>query len=133
MRAAAKGMRKYGLSFDLILSSPYVRARDTADIVAHAFTNRRHLKLTKLLEPTANQRHLVQHLAALRRAHSILLVGHEPDLSTLLATLLGARFPDRFKLKKGALCLLAIEKLRHGPCARMEWLLTSKQLARLAP
>src|SRR5258706_15490744 len=103
MRAAAKGMRALGFSFDLILSSPYVRARDTADIVAHAFTNRRHLKLTELLEPAANQKHLVQHLAALPHPHSILLVGHEPDLSTLLATLLGARFPVRLKLRKGAL------------------------------
>src|SRR4026208_2173297 len=81
MRRAAEGMRALDLSFDLIFSSPYVRARDTADIVAHAFTNRRHLKMTDLMAPNASPGQIVQHLATLPRTHSVLLVGHEPHLS----------------------------------------------------
>jgi phosphohistidine phosphatase len=128
MRRAAKGMRKLGLCFDVILSSPYVRARDTADIVADTYTNRRHLKLTGLLEPGADQKALVRHLSTLGSTHSIMLVGHEPDLSTLLAKLIGARRSQAVKLKKGALCLLSIKKLEYGACAKLEWLLTANHL-----
>jgi phosphohistidine phosphatase len=132
MRRAAKGMRKLGLSFDLILTSPYVRARDTADIVAEIYKNRRHLKLTRFLQPGGNHKSLVRDLATLDSAQSIMLVGHEPDLSTLLAKLIGAASPQAVKLKKGALCLLSIEKLRYGPCAKLEWILTTKHLACMA-
>ena len=128
MQRAARGMLRLGLSFDWILSSPYVRARDTADIVADVFTNRRHLRLTELLEPGADQRELVRHLAARHQKHDVMLVGHEPDLSTLLARLLGVRSSQSVRMKKGALCLLSIERVRNGACARLEWMLTPKQL-----
>jgi phosphohistidine phosphatase len=131
MRDAARGMRVLGLSFDLILSSPYVRAHDTADLVAKIFTSRRYLKLTKLLTPEANPEELIRHLATLPRPHSVLLVGHEPHLSKLLAKLLGVRKPSPLKLRKGALCLLTIKRLRQGACARLEGLLTARHLARL--
>ena len=130
MRDAARGMRVLGLSFDLILSSPYLRAHDTADLVAKVFTNRRHLKLTELLTPEADPAELIRYLATLPHTHSVLLVGHEPHLSTLLARLVGARNSNPLKLRKGALCLLSVEKLRRGACARLEWLLTAGQLVR---
>ena len=132
MARAARGMRELELHFDLILTSPFLRASDTAQIVASEFSNRRHLQQSELLEPEANLKELVRHLAALHRKESLLLVGHEPQLSALLATLLGARTPESFKMKKGALCLLEIEKIRFGPCAKLEWMLTGKHLARFA-
>lgn len=132
MRAAARGLRALGLSFDLILSSPLVRAHDTADLVAKVLTNRRHLRLTELLTPEADPAKLIRHLATLPRPQSVLLVGHEPHLSTLLAMLVGARAAPPLKLRKGAVCLLSVGKLRCGSCARLEWLLTARHLARLA-
>jgi phosphohistidine phosphatase len=132
MARAAHGMRELELNFDLILTSPFLRASETAQIVATEFSNRRHLQQTELLKPGGNLKELTRHLAALHRTENLLLVGHEPQLSTLLATLLGARSPESFKMKKGALCLLGIEKIRLGPCAKLEWMLTCKQLARLA-
>jgi phosphohistidine phosphatase len=131
MRDAARGMLALGLSFDLILSSPYVRAHETADLVAKVFTNRRHLKLTDLLTPEADPAEVIRHLATLPRTHSILLVGHEPHLSTMLAKLVGARTPGTLKLRKGALGLVSVEKSRHASGARLEWLLTARHLARI--
>ncbi len=131
MRAAARGMRALGLSFDLILSSPYVRAHDTAALVAQVLTCRRHLKLTQLLTPEANPASLIRHLATLPRTHRVMLVGHEPQLSRTLTRLLSAGTPEAWKLRKGSLCLLTVETFRRRPGARLEWLLQAKQLARL--
>jgi phosphohistidine phosphatase len=131
MRRAARGMRRLGLSFDLILSSPFARARDTADIVAHEFTNRRHLKLCEHLRPGGRQKELIKTLQKLR-VHSVVLVGHEPDLSKLLARLAGVKSSQTLKLRKGAVCLLSIDEIRNGPCAQIEWILHSKHLERIA-
>jgi phosphohistidine phosphatase len=132
MIRAARGMWKLGLAFDLILTSPLVRAEATADLVAREFSIRRHVRRTDGLKPEAAPRELVRHLAALGGMQSVLLVGHEPQLGHLLAMLLGVRPPHRFKLKKGALCRLEVEELKWGSCARLEWLLTCRQLGQLA-
>ena len=132
MRRAARGMRVLGLSFDLILSSPYLRARDTAAIAARVLAHGHSVALTGWLTPEADPEKIICHLAGLRGARSVLLVGHEPHLGLLLATLLGVRAPASLKLKKGALCRLTVAKLRTRPVAKLEWLLTSGHLARLA-
>ena len=131
MRRAAGGMRELGLSFDLILSSPFLRARDTAVIVANVLGHRRSVELTEWLTPEASPEKIIRHLARLRGAKSVLLVGHEPHLGSLLATLLGVRAPGAWKLKKGALCRLTVVKLSSRPVAKLDWLLTSGHLARL--
>src|SRR5436309_2702126 len=88
MRHVAKGMSALDLSFDVIFSSPYRRAQETANVVAARFNMRQHLRLTGTLAPRGNRRELIQEIAALeRRAESVLLVGHEPYLSTLAVTL----------------------------------------------
>ena len=133
MRGIAKGMRALGLSFDIILSSPYRRAHDTARMVATHFRIRRRLRLTNTLTPCGNRRALIEEMAALeRRAESVLLVGHEPYLSTLASTLVFGRPAVGLNLKKGGLCKLTSEHVRHGRCAELEYLLTPRQLMALA-
>ena len=133
MRLIAKGMQALGLSFDLILSSPYRRAQDTASIVAKHFRIRQRLRLIDSLTPRGNRRALIKELATLeRRAESVLLVGHEPYLSTLAATLVFGRPAVGLNLKKGGLCKLTSEHVRYGRCAELEYLLTPRQLMALA-
>ena len=88
LRRAAKGMKALELDFDLILSSPYLRARQTAEIVADLFESRSRLEFTEHLKPAARPEALVQ---ALRRLEGppdeVLLVGHEPFLSHLVSVL----------------------------------------------
>jgi phosphohistidine phosphatase len=127
MRRAAKGIRSLGLSFDLILTSPYLRARETADIVAHVCKLRR-VECSDFLTPGGDQRKLLGQLRELRSKKSVMLVGHEPHLGRLLATLIGARLAAALQLKKGGVCLLSAERLRYGACAKLEWLLTPRQL-----
>ncbi len=75
MRRIAKGMKAMKLSFDLILSSPFVRAKQTADIVAEVFGLANRLDLSPALAADGNPKELVDELRRNhRRLKSILLV-----------------------------------------------------------
>jgi len=125
MGRAAKGMKALGLKFDLILSSPYVRAADTAQIVASHLDEE--VTFTDFLIPDGNPLELIREIsdAGVQR---VLLVGHEPDLSGLISILISGGSDAAIELKKGGLCRLTTEKLIFGECATLNWLLTPKQL-----
>ena len=61
----------------------------------------------------------------------VLLVGHEPDLSALISTLICGKRNADIELKKGGLAKLTAETLTYGKCATLNWLLTPKQLRQL--
>jgi len=129
MRRAAKGMRRLKLSFDLILSSPYLRARSTAEITADVLGARRKLKFSDHLASEGEPRKLVAELERdYKTRDSVLLVGHEPYLSEFICALIGCRSVGGLSLKKGGLCRLSADSLRFGPCARIDWLLAPRQL-----
>jgi len=126
----ADAMEELGLSFDLILASPYARARQTAEIVAEALKARKKLQFSDSLTPGASPRELIQFLKDLKpAAESALLVGHEPYLSSLTSLLVSGDSGFSVVMKKGGLCKLAVESLKNGRCASLEWLLTPKQMA----
>lgn len=127
LRRAAAAMRAMDLSFDVILSSPLVRARQTAELVANAMRSRQKLELTELLAPGASAAGLVRRLKQLQ-PQSVLLVGHEPDLSALASRLLTGGGGLAMTFKKGGLCRLSAERLRAGRCASLDWLVTPAQM-----
>ena len=125
----AEAMGKLELSFDLILSSPYLRARRTAEIVAEHLEAGRKLELSDTLTPGGSTRRLVELLNRARPSpETVLLVGHEPYLSGLISLLVSGKETFGVVLKKGGLCKLKIESLKHGRCASLQWLLTPKQM-----
>jgi phosphohistidine phosphatase len=126
----AEAMEALELSFDLILSSPYVRARRTAEIVAEAFDARKKLEFSADLVPDGSTKKLIQFLNALQPVpNDILLVGHEPYLSGLISLLASGQEILAVTMKKGGLCKLEAGSLKHGRCASIEWLLTPRQMA----
>lgn len=131
MKAAAEGMKSFGLTFDWILSSPFRRAFDTAEIVTKIYKCPKKLRTTRTLAPEGDPKTLVRHLALDFKAwETVMLVGHEPYLSNLIGTLL-AGSPVAMDFKKGGLCLLKADALTLGPCATLEWMLTPKLLRAL--
>lgn len=125
----AKAMDQMELSFDLILSSPHLRARRTAGIVAEALKLKKRLAFSDDLTPNGNPRALIEHLDKIKPApEAVLLVGHEPYLSALISTLVAGNSGLAIDLKKGGLCKLEIETLRYGRCATLAWLLTPRQM-----
>ena len=129
MRRVAQGMLAMELSFDVILSSPYARAKQTADIVADIFEAHKSLEFTDTLAVGGDPEELIKLIEKkYNAAESILLVGHEPYMSSLISLLLAGDQSVDVTMKKGGLCKLSVDELRYGQCATMEWLLAPSQM-----
>jgi len=132
MHRIAEGMRELGLEFDLILSSPFTRARETAEIVARVFTAERNLKFEDALAVGGNHRLLIDRLTTEYRSYKhVMLVGHEPSMSALVSLLISGDPDLSITMKKGGLCKLTVDSLKYGRCATLEWLLAPRQLIRI--
>ena len=129
LRQAAAAMKKMELSFDLILSSPYVRARQTAEIVAEELKLKKRLKLSDTLIQGDDFEALIHELNEIKpEPEDVMLVGHEPYLSSLISLLATGRVEAAIEMKKGGLCKLDVVELQLGQCARLAWLLTPAQM-----
>ena len=128
-----KGLKALELKPDLILSSPFVRARQTAEMLARASKAGRQLEFTLHLIPSGDPRKLVSDLRhSYQDRRNVVLVGHEPYLSELVSQLIGGDMYCNLSLKKGGICKLEAEKLDYGRCATLKWLLTPRQLLVMA-
>lgn len=128
-RRSAKGMKAMNVRVDEIISSPLLRARQTAEIVHERLVPEAEIEISDALAY-----HDLGEITALIQAHSksggIMLVGHEPTLSLLISMLASGTTSAAIDLKPGSLCKLVVG---HGPvrlaqCATVSWLLTPKQL-----
>jgi len=132
VRQVAQAMEALDLSFEVMLSSPYTRARQTAEIVAEALGLEKKLKLTNRLAPGGSARELISLLHKFEPIpERVLLVGHEPYLSQLISLLISGGPNASVTLKKAGLCKLSTDSLRFGHCATLRWLLTPKQMCLL--
>ena len=133
LREAARAMKALDFTFDLILSSPFLRAKQTAEIVAKSLKLRKKLSLCDDLVPSGDPRLLIQQLNQFRpEPRNVLLVGHEPYLGRLVALLSAGNTSLDIDFKKGGLCKLEAEFLLYGRCAKLVWLLTPRQMELMA-
>jgi len=132
MRAAAAGMRALGLRFDLLLTSPFTRAAETAAIVSEALGGPAPRDLPAL-EQGVTPVETVRLLTEFARAEHVAIVGHEPGLSGVVSLLLtGTPEGMRIVLKKGGLVALEVRDVGRRTVATLRWMLTPRQLRRLA-
>ncbi len=129
----AEAMEALGVRYDRLLTSPFTRALETAEIVARAQGTSATLEEARELEQGAGPEAV---LRKIRREHgsddALLLVGHEPDLGQLVSRLLtGANDGLGIALKKGGLVKLALESLAPRSRATLEWMLTPGQMKRM--
>jgi phosphohistidine phosphatase len=124
MRQIARGLRVLGVDFDLILSSPYVRAKETAEILADVFKTKTDVTLSENLIPMGDPDLLIAEMNEKYTAGSIALVGHEPFLTALVGLLVSENMDMDMTLKKGGVCRLSIDDLHHTRKATLEWLIT---------
>jgi phosphohistidine phosphatase len=131
MFANARGIQRLELSFDLILTSPYLRALRTAEILAEVL-KAKNVVQTQSLTAEADPKAIIDEInQKYPGAKQIVLTGHEPFLTRLISILLTGQENVSIDLKKGGFCKLSIAKLQAGPCATLNWLMTPRQLARL--
>jgi len=129
MLRIAEGMLALDFSVDVILSSPYTRARQTAEIVAEVLGAEKSIEFSDHLAVGGDPEQLIEHLTTdCAGVGSVLLVGHEPWMSSFISTLVSGDQSLSITMKKGGLCKLMVDTLRYGRCATLEWLLTPAQL-----
>ena len=130
MRRAARGLARLEIPFDGILTSPLLRARQTAEIVASALRLETHLEAISSLAPDSTVDHLLFGLTRYQDRKHLLLVGHEPLLGhTISALLCGDRSQDlSVAVRKGSLCRIEIDALPPTNPGTLHWHLTPKQM-----
>ncbi len=123
-RAAAEGLKRLDGGYDRILTSPWLRAKQTAAILADVLA----LPAPEELPELAGDGTPEELLDALGRRHGrrTLLVGHEPLLSATVIRVLGGEWS--LDLKKAGACAIAVDALPHRKSATLLWHLTSRQL-----
>lgn len=124
MRQIAKGLRALGVEFDLILSSPYVRATETAEILADVFKMKEEIEISDNLVPMGDPGLLIAEMNEKYTASSVALVGHEPFISGMVGLLVSENANIDMTVKKGGVCRLSTDDLHHTRKATLEWLLT---------
>ena len=126
LKKEARGLARLNLAFDVILTSPLVRTRQTAEIVASGLDSRPAIVNIDSLAPGAAYAALVADLEKHARKHSIALVGHEPGIGELAARLIGSRHPIEFK--KGAVCRIDLDEVPPSGPGDLRWMLTPRIL-----
>ena len=124
MRQIAKALRHLGVEFDLILSSPFARACETAEILADVFKTKKEIVFSDNLIPEGNPQLLIGEINEKHMVSSLAVVGHEPYLSALIGLLTADTAKIEITLKKGGVCYLSADDLHHHDHrATLEWLL----------
>jgi len=124
VRASAEGLKRLAVDYDKILTSPWLRAKQTAAILAEVLA----LPAPEELPQLAGDRSPAELLDALAHQHGrrTLLVGHEPLLSETVVHVLGGQWS--LDLKKSGACMIEVDALPTRKSAALLWHLTSRQL-----
>lgn len=128
LKKEARALAALGVGLDQILTSPLVRARQTADVLAAELGNAP-VAVIASLAPGGKFAAIVDDLSRYSRKESIALVGHEPDLGELASRLLGTRTAVEFK--KGAMCAVEVKALPPTGPAKLRWFIPPKMLRRM--
>ena len=130
MRTAAHGLTRTVPGVDVLATSPFVRAVETADIVAAAF-RRPEIQTVDALTPERTPADFVDWMHTTDGPEVIAAVGHEPHLGRLVSWLVTARKQPWIELKKGGAVLLDLGSAPAPGTARLLWALTPKQLRQM--
>lgn len=125
----AAALAALDITFDCILTSPLVRARQTAEALAQRLAGPPPIHDIDALAPGGVFAAVVEAIAKHGRRTRVALVGHEPGIGELAARLIGARAPMPFK--KGAICRIDIETVPPAGPGVLRWFATPKMLRRL--
>ena len=124
MQKIAKSLKTLGLQANRVITSPLRRARETAEITAKI------LKIPILeewdeLKPDGSKTALYRKLAKVEQDSGLILVGHEPYLSSMIGEIIGSK-GARIDLKKGGLGKVRITSFTPQVSGELRWLLTPK-------
>ena len=133
----AASLKDLGIKFDLIITSPLKRAHQTAAIVAKKLQNEKKMEDWDELKPEGKLTELYHKISSspkFKQQSSVLVVGHEPYLSSLISEIISEpNASSHVILKKAGLAKIRITsqyaKTMHG---ELEWLLTPKLMKNIS-
>lgn len=132
MKKIVKGLHQMEVELDVILTSPYVRAHDTALILAKEFEMKDKVALSDNLIPPGNFESLINELHEKYNVNNLALVGHEPMLSSLVSWLATGNTDMKVTLKKGGVAYLSADNIYQNGRATLNWLLTPALMVQLS-
>jgi len=132
MREIARGLKRQGLVLDWVVTSPLVRAVETAEIVFDSLAVNTPMDFCEALRPGGSAEALIAFLAKHPERKRVLAVGHEPDLTTMAARLIGAGHHAKLAFKKGGCCLITFEEFPPKSPGQLAWWLTPRLLRKLS-
>jgi len=119
-----KMARRTGLEAPLVISSPYVRAVETARIAMKEL-GVRDLIQSSALVPHGGPEAVWQEMKDYRDARALLLAGHEPLMGRLVAYLLNSP-ALQVEMKKSAMVRIGVEGVRVAPHGVLRWMITPR-------
>ena len=126
-KQVAKGVAALGVTGDLLITSPYVRAIQTAEIFADALDySRQKVRRNEMLLPGSEPNLLFRELAREKQASSIFVFGHAPQLDDVIATALGSK-KHLTSLKKAGVALIELKRI-SPPMGVLVWLATPRMM-----
>ena len=132
MKRISQALKELGVQPDVIVSSPYLRARQTASILAKELKYKEELLYSDFLTPMAEPNDMIGEINEKFSVDELMLVGHEPNLSSLASVLLAGSPDLSINFKKGGACCLSVDDLHYDRKATLEWLVTPKISTRVS-
>jgi len=127
----AIALQSLGTKFDVVASSPLKRALETAEIVARKFKKLNQLEEWDELKPAGDTSKLFRKLSRLKVTSRILVVGHEPCLSSMIGEIVAGKTSLNLVLKKGGLAKVRINTFKPRISGELRWLLTPKMMTKM--
>lgn len=133
-RRAVAGLLNLVPDLTIVATSPYQRARQTAELVAAACDpgDVDGPTVVEALRPAGEAAEIGRWLEGCPEEATVALVGHEPDLSGLMAWLTTADSVGFARFKKAGACLIELRSARGPGGGELQWLLTPAILRRIA-
>ena len=128
IRRVARWMRSKKIRFDVIATSPLVRARQTAEIIVRSPGEKGRLEVWEELSPGGDPDTTCYHAAQYGRDAAVIIIGHEPALSLLVGRIITDGGSASLVLAKGGLAKIRNYSFNKRPSGDLQWLLTPKQM-----
>jgi phosphohistidine phosphatase len=125
LRKILSRARTAGVEPDIVLTSPYVRAVETAEIALEQLCADGKVVETEVLTPASNPLAIWEEIRRHQQLGQIILVGHNPLLSEAICFLIGA-CRDAIDLRKGALACVEVSSFGPQPQGTLVWLMTAR-------
>ncbi len=127
----AKSIAALGISTDLLVSSPYVRAMQTAEIFASALDYaQQKIGKSEALLPGAEPGAFFRELARQKEASTVFCFGHAPHVDALVAAAIGVKHHIT-EMKKAGVALVELKRV-SPPSGQLVWLVTPKLVRKSA-